>query len=373
MNIAARKCENLLDVRLCEMKKLRIAQVAPLFESVPPKLYGGTERVVSFLTEELVRQGHNVTLFASGDSETKATLVPICKRSLRLDDSCVDSLAYHVLQIQMVQDMRDHFDVIHYHTDYLHYPVSRANPEAHITTLHGRLDIPELRPLYKLFRDMPVVSISMSQRKPLPHANWIGNVYHGLPNGLYKPNFDEGKYLAFIGRISKEKGVDHAIEIAKKCNLPLKVAAKIDKTDKEYYEQYIKQLMDHPLVEFIGEIGENEKNELLGNAIALLFPINWSEPFGLVMIEAMACATPVVAYGMGSVPEIITHGWNGFIVNDRNEGAAAVRNISSLSRRECYAAFEQRFTVSTMATGYVKLYYQHLEASNAMCNLKLAQ
>jgi glycosyltransferase involved in cell wall biosynthesis len=356
-----------------KMKRLRIAQVAPLFESVPPTLYGGTERVVSFLTEELVRQGHDVTLFASGDSQTSAKLVPVCSKSLRLDENCVDSLAYHVLQLQMVQDMRDNFDVIHYHTDYLHYPVSRANPEAHLTTLHGRLDIPELQPLYNAFRDMPVVSISMSQREPLKQANWIGNVYHGLPKDLYKPRFEEGGYLAFIGRISREKGLDHAIEIAKMTNLPLKVAAKIDRADREYYEEHIKHLLDHPLIEFIGEIGDSEKNEFLGNAIALVFPINWSEPFGLVMIEAMACATPVIAYGKGSVPEIIAHGKNGFIVSNQREAAKAVANISSLSRRQCRKVFDERFTVATMATGYVKLYYQHLEASNSICNLKVAQ
>ncbi|HYC85486.1 MAG TPA: glycosyltransferase family 4 protein [Chryseosolibacter sp.] len=356
------------------MNRLRIAQVAPLFESVPPKLYGGTERVVSFLTEELVRQGHDVTLFSSGDSLTTATLVPVSEKALRLDKNCIDPLAYHILQLQMVQDMSDSFDVIHYHTDYLHYPTSRFNNTPQVTTLHGRLDIRELKPLYDVFYDMPVVSISMNQRKPLQHLHWVGNVYHGLPVNLFKPNFNEGEYLAFLGRVSEEKGLDSAIAIAKQCGVPLKIAAKIDKADRAYFEHHIKRLLDHPLIEFVGEIGESEKNEFLGNAMALLFPINWSEPFGLVLIEAMACGTPVVAFNRGSVPEMIEHGVNGFIVTTEAEAAIAVKNISSVSRQQCRVRFEERFTAPTMAEAYVRLYEERPnKLTSTKYNLKLMQ
>jgi glycosyltransferase involved in cell wall biosynthesis len=274
----------------------------------------------------------------------------------------------------MVQDMKDNFDIIHYHTDYLHYPISRMSAAGHVTTLHGRLDIRELKPLYEIFQDMPVISISVSQREPLSHINWIGNVYHGLPLELYKPNFSEGKYLAFLGRISKEKGLDSAIAIAKLAGVPLKIAAKIDKADREYFEQNIRHLLDHPLIEFIGEIGENEKNEFLGNAIALLFPINWSEPFGLVMIEAMACGTPVIAYKRGSVSEIIGHGNNGLIVANEVEGANAVVNIASLSRKNCRMFFEKRFTAPSMAVAYTELYHQNMKVDGVKyTNLKLLQ
>jgi glycosyltransferase involved in cell wall biosynthesis len=353
------------------MKALKIAQVAPLFESVPPKLYGGTERVVSFLTEELVAQGHEVTLFASGDSITKARLIPVCDKALRLDKHCVDPLAFHILQLQMVQDMKDEFDIIHYHTDYLHYPVSRLSPTPQLTTLHGRLDIRELKPLYEVFDDMPVVSISKNQRLPLSHINWVGNVYHGLPTDLFTPRYEPGKYLAFLGRISAEKGLDHAIEIAKRCGVPLKVAAKIDKADSDYFEQHIKHLLNDPLIEFVGEIGEKDKNEFLGNAMALLFPINWAEPFGLVMIEAMACGTPVVAYNRGSVPEVMEHGKNGFIVTNEEEGADAVRNIASISREKCRSIFEERFTAKIMAEAYAQLFLQHSKVNGNSYNLKL--
>jgi glycosyltransferase involved in cell wall biosynthesis len=357
-----------------DVKKFRIAQVAPLFESVPPKLYGGTERVVSFLTEELARQGHDVTLFASGDSLTTATLVPVCEKALRMDKGCVDSVAPHILQLQMVQDMSDNFDVIHYHTDYLHYPTSRLSNTPQLTTLHGRLDIPELKSLYEVFYDMPVVSISMSQRKPLPHLRWVGNVYHGLPVNLFRPDFNDGKYLAFLGRVSEEKGVDSAIAIAKQCGVPLKIAAKIDKGDRPYFENHIRHLLDHPLIEFVGEIGEGEKNEFLGNALALLFPINWSEPFGLVMIEAMACGTPVVAFNRGSVPEVIENGVNGFVVSTENEAAMAVKNISSIKRQTCRARFDERFTAPTMAEAYARLYEERSGTEKgAEYNLKLMQ
>jgi glycosyltransferase involved in cell wall biosynthesis len=341
------------------MKKLKIAHVAPLFESVPPSLYGGTERVVSFLTEELVALGHDVTLFASGDSRTNARLVPVCERSLRLDKNCVDPLAYHIVQLQMVKEMRDEFDIIHYHTDYLHFPLSRGT-DNHVTTLHGRLDIRELEAVYKVFADSPVISISQNQRKPLPNINWIGNVYHGLPEDLFTPKFSEGKYLAFLGRVSREKGLDNAIAIAKQSRMPLKVAAKIDKADQEYYETQIKHLFDDPLVEYVGEIDEKGKEEFLGNARALLFPIEWSEPFGLVLIESMACGTPVIAFNKGSVPEIIQQNINGFLTTTVEEAVDCVHKIDTVSRANCRGVFEERFTSAAMASAYLEIYHEHL-------------
>lgn len=338
------------------MKKLRIAQVAPLFESVPPKLYGGTERVVSFIVEELVALGHDVTVFASGDSKTSARLVPVCERSLRLDPNCEDPVAYHIMQLQLVQDMMASFDIVHYHTDYLHYPTSTLGNNAHVTTLHGRLDLSFLKTMYGLFPSVPVVSISHSQRKPLPKNNWVGNVYHGLPPDLFTPTAAAGEYLAFLGRVSPEKGIESAIDIAIRANIPLRIAAKIDKADKQYFESRVKHLFDHPLVEYIGEIGERDKAEFLGNALALLFPIEWEEPFGLVMVESMACGTPVVAFPRGSVPEIIEHGVNGIIVSSIEEAVKAVRNVGMVSRRECRRVFEERFTSPTMAKEYLKVY-----------------
>lgn len=355
------------------MEKLRIAQVAPLYESVPPKFYGGTERVVSFLTEELVAQGHEVTLFASGDSVTSARLIPACDQALRLSGSCVDQLANHVTMLQMVQEEIENFDIIHYHIDYLHFPLSRLNPVAHITTLHGRLNIPDLSRLYDKFYDLPVVSISKAQRKPMMWLNWVGNVYHGLPRDLFKPSFEAGKYLAFLGRISPEKGIDKAIEIAITCNLPLKIAAKIDTGDQRYYETQIKKMMRHPLIEFIGEINENEKEKFLSEALALVFPINWPEPFGLVMIEAMACGTPVVAFRNGSVDEIIEHGKNGFVVETLEDAVKAVRNISLLDRRECRNIFEKRFTATRMATDYLDVYRQQTGMNETTKNIKSMQ
>jgi glycosyltransferase involved in cell wall biosynthesis len=354
-------------------KKLRIAQVAPLHESVPPKLYGGTERVVSFLTEELVSQGHDVTLFASGDSVTNAKLVAPCESSLRLNKNCIDPVASHIAMIQMVQDAIENFDVIHYHIDYLHFPVSRSFPFPHITTLHGRLDIEDLQGLYHLFRDIPLVSISHAQRRPLQFVNWVGNVYHGLPSTLFTPNYEPGKYLAFLGRISPEKRVDRAIEIAIRTGIPLKIAAKIDKGDQRYYEKVIKKLLDHPLVEFVGEINEGQKEEFLGNALALLFPIDWSEPFGLVVIESLACGTPVVAYRNGSVPEIVEHERSGFVVRNQEEAVKAVKNISTIRRTECRACFEERFTADRMARDYVELYQQMIGLSRRKRELKLMQ
>lgn len=343
------------------MTSLKIAQVAPLYESVPPKYYGGTERVVSFLTEELVHQGHKITLFASGDSVTTARLVPVCERSLRLNPDCEDHLVHHIAMLQRVLDASNEFDLVHFHIDYLHFPLSKLMRLPHLTTLHGRLNIPDLQPFYRLFSDMPVVSISYKQRQPLQDINWVGNVYHGLPENLFQPVYGNGKYLAFLGRMSTEKGVDLAIGIAIKSGIPLKIAAKVDKADQEYFDQRLKKLLDHPLVEFVGEISDKEKNEFLGNAIALVFPIQWIEPFGLVVIEALACGTPVVAFKNGSVPELIDHGVSGLVVNNVAEAVNAIRNIGMLERRECRKAFDERFTAERMARDYLKVYTRVLE------------
>jgi glycosyltransferase involved in cell wall biosynthesis len=335
---------------------MRIAQVAPLYESVPPKYYGGTERVVSWLTEELVRQGHEVTLFASGDSQTMARLVACCRRALRLDKNCVDRTAHHVLMMEQVFKASHEFDIIHFHIDYPHYPLSRRMRTPHVTTLHGRLDIPDLNGLYREFRDMPVVSISDAQREPLPWINWQGTVYHGLPPDMYRFRPEPGGYLAFLGRISPEKRVDRAIEIAKRVGIPLRIAAKVDTVDSDYFRSVIEPLLHDPLVEFVGEIDDGEKVEFLGNAHALLFPIDWAEPFGLVMIEAMACGTPVVAYRRGSVPEVVQEGRTGFVVEQLEDAVGAVRRVPTLCRQRCREVFERRFTSARMATDYLRIY-----------------
>ena len=335
---------------------MRIAQVAPLYESVPPKYYGGTERVVSYLTEELVRQGHEVTLFASGDSETKARLVALSRRSLRLDKHCIDQMAHHIVMLERVFQQASEFDIVHFHVDYLHFSMSRRQRITHVTTLHGRLDIPDLFPLYREFRDMPVISISNVQRQPLPWANWQATVYHGLPADLYRFRAQPGSYLAFLGRISPEKRVDRAIEIAKRVQIPLKIAAKVDRVDKKYFKNTIEPLLCDSLVEVVGEIGDREKDEFLGNAYALLLPIDWPEPFGLVMIEAMACGTPVIAYRGGAVPEIMEEGRTGFIVEELEDAVEAARRIPKLSRKCCREVFDQRFTATRMANDYVRLY-----------------
>ena len=335
---------------------MRIAQVAPLYESVPPKYYGGTERVVSYLTEELVHQGHEVTLFASGDSVTKANLVAACRRSLRLNKHCVYRLSHQILMLEHVFQRAAEFDIIHFHVDYLHFPLSRRQPITHVTTLHGRLDIPDLGPLYQEFRDMPVISISNVQREPLPWANWQATVYHGIPADMYRFREEPGRYLAFLGRISPEKRVDRAIEIAKRVQIPLKIAAKVDPVDKRYFKREIEPLLGDPLVEHVGEIGDGEKNEFLGNACALLLPIDWPEPFGLVIIEAMACGTPVIAYRGGAVPEVMEEGHTGFIVEALEDAVKAVRRLPELSRRRCREVFEQRFTATRMAHDYVQVY-----------------
>ena len=335
---------------------MRIAQVAPLYERTPPRLYGGTERVVSYLTEELVRQGHDVTLFASGDSVTSAELIAPCERALRLDPDCCDALAYHIIMLDQVYRRASQFDVIHFHIDYLHFPTSRRQRVPQLTTLHGRLDLPELQHVYRQFRDMPLVSISNAQRRPLEWANWRATIFHGLPENLYSPDRGAGRYLAFIGRISPEKRVDRAIEVAQRVGMPIRIAAKIDKVDAEYFQTQIKPMLDHPLVEFIGEITEDEKQELLGNAYALLFLIDWPEPFGLAMIEAMACGTPVIAFRNGSVPELVQEGVSGFVVDSMDQAAAAVYKVETLHRAACRKAFEDRFTVCRMARNYVAEY-----------------
>ncbi|MGA2191927.1 MAG: glycosyltransferase family 4 protein, partial [Nitrospirota bacterium] len=287
---------------------MKIAQVSPLYESVPPKLYGGTERVIAYLTEELVRQGHDVTLFASGDSVTSARLIPLCERALRLDKDCVDTMPHHMLLLEEVFQRIEDFDIVHFHIDYMHFPLSRRHFFTQVTTLHGRLDIPDLAPLYREFSEMPLVSISDAQRGPLPWANWQATVYHGLPPGLLRLHERPGSYLAFLGRVSPEKRLDRAIEIARAADMELKVAAKVDKADEKYFGDVIRPLLGQPGIDFIGEIDERRKDSFLGGAYALLAPIDWPEPFGLVMIESMACGTPVISYPCGSVPEIIDEG-----------------------------------------------------------------
>jgi glycosyltransferase involved in cell wall biosynthesis len=355
--------------------ELRIAQVAPLYESVPPRKYGGTERVVSWLTEELVRQGHSVTLFASGDSLTTASLVPACANSLRTDPTCQDMLAHHILMLEKVCQHRNEFDIVHFHIDYLHFPLSRQSELRQITTLHGRLDLPDLIPIYREFNEMPVVSISLRQRDFLPHANWVGNVYHGLPENSLPFNQGPGRYLAFIGRISPEKRPDRAIEIAMRAEIPLKMAAKVDATDREYFESVVQPLLSQPGIEFIGEIGDAEKADFLGNAIASLAPIDWPEPFGLNMIEAMACGTPTIAFANGSVPEIIEDGISGIIVQNVEEAIPAVRRAAAMSRRACRRAFERRFTVRRMADEYLAIYQQFVTGTwpNRMLGLRQEQ
>ncbi len=335
---------------------MRIAQVAPLYESVPPRHYGGTERVVSYLTDALVDLGHDVTLFASGDSVTRARLAPVVPQRLWGSAACVDTMAHHVLLLERVMAAAWRFDIIHFHVDYLHFPLSRRMPTPQVTTLHGRLDLPDLVGLFREFRDMPVVSISDAQRRPLPWANWVGTVHHGLPPDLYSRTEGRGNYLAFVGRISPEKRVDRAIAIARRAGVPLKIAAKVDPVDRPYFEQEIRPLLDGPLVEYLGELDDRGKQGMLCGARALLFPIDWPEPFGLVVIEALACGTPVIAWPCGSVPELIDHGVTGYIVDDVEDAARAVASLDRLSRTRCRQVFESRFTASRMARDYVRIY-----------------
>jgi glycosyltransferase involved in cell wall biosynthesis len=337
---------------------MRIAQVAPLYESVPPALYGGTERVVSYLTEELVQLGHEVTLFASGDSQTRAKLVAACPQALWHADDCRETLPHHVRQMELVFRDASRFDVLHFHGDYLHFPLVRRCPCPSVTTLHGRLYVPDLGPLLREYPEVPLVSISNDQRRPLPEANWQATIHHGLPRHLHTFRERPGDYLAFLGRISPEKRLDRAIEIARRCDRKLKIAAKIYPEERDYYHQIIEPLLNASrcFVEFIGEVGGREKDAFLGNAYALLFPIDWPEPFGLVMIEALACGTPVVGWRRGSVPEVITDGVSGFVVDSIPEAVEAIGRVAGLCRRACRDDFERRFDAARMAQDYVDVY-----------------
>jgi len=337
---------------------MKIAQVAPLIESVPPRLYGGTERVVSYLTEELVRQRHEVTLFASADSQTSARLIPCVPQALRLDPNVQDRAPHAVLQLEQVRQRAHEFDVIHFHNDFAHFPLTRAGlPTGVVTTLHGRLDIPDYKPLFAAFSDSPLVSISNHQRTPLEGMNWAGTVYHGLPKNVCRFNPEpSGDYVAFIGRISPEKRPDRAIEIARRAGVKLRMAAKVDSADEVYFRERIEPLLSEPHVEFIGEISEREKSDFLGNARALLFPIDWPEPFGLVLIEAMSCGTPVVAWRCGSVPEIVDPGVTGFIVSSIPEAVDAIHRLPMLDRHAVRERFEHRFSVERMAKDYLAIY-----------------
>ena len=348
---------------------MRIAQIAPLTEAVPPKLYGGTERVIAWLTEELVALGHDVTLFASGDSHTSARLEAIWPRALRLDTSVRDPMGLHMAMLEQVRRQSDQFDVLHFHLDYYPFSLFSRQTTPFITTLHGRLDLPEHQPVFTTFSSMPVISISNSQRRPVPQAGWVKTIYHGLPADLLTPKPVRPSYLAFLGRISPEKSVDRAIRIAERCGLPIKIAAKIDRADLDYFEEQIRPLMSLPFVEYLGEINDAQKPEFLSGAIALLVSIDWPEPFGLVMIEAMACGTPVIAFNRGSVPEIVEDGLTGFIVEDETSAVGAVGQLSTLSRERVRARFDERFTARRMANEYLAVYRQLAEAANPRLRL----
>jgi glycosyltransferase involved in cell wall biosynthesis len=340
---------------------MRIAQVAPLWESVPPKLYGGTERIVSYLTEELVTRGHDVTLFASGDSETRARLEGVCPQALRMNTGIFNRDAPMTMLQERALGAAGGFDIIHSHLDFLGFPLGRRNSVPVVTTLHGRLDLPELEPVFREYAEMPLVSISHAQRRPLSWANWKATVHHGLPRNLYTFHPQAEGYLAFLGRIAPEKRPDHAIAIAKRTGIPLRIAAKVDPADQQYYRAEIEPLLDHPLIEFIGEISDAEKDEFVGNAMALVCPYDWPEPFGLVLIEALACGTPVLAYRRGSVPEIIDDGTTGFVCDNLSEMVDAVARIPFIERHHCRTAFEARFTADRMARDYVALYRRVVE------------
>ena len=336
---------------------MRIAQVAPLMESVPPRLYGGTERIVSYLVEELVRLGHHVTLFASGDSVTTAELVPCSVTALRLDPSVRDVIPHYMLMLDQVRERMDEFDFIHFHIDHFHFPLMRPIADRTLTTLHGRQDLPDLRGFYFGFRDMPLVSISQAQRAPLPHANFVATVHHGIPADLHRPvTAPRGNYLAFLGRISPEKRPDRAIRIARRSGLPLKIAAKVDKVDQEYFDSEIAPLLREPGVEFVGEINEWEKQEFLGGAIGLLFPVDWPEPFGLVMVEAMACGTPVVTTNWGAAPELVADGITGFRRDGEDDLVEALGHVDQLETAACRAQVEAHFSGAAMVRSYEAVY-----------------
>jgi glycosyltransferase involved in cell wall biosynthesis len=348
---------------------MKIAQVAPLMESVPPRLYGGTERIVSYLTEELVGLGHDVTLFASGDSITSAELAPCCTRALRLDPTVRDTIPHFMVMIDKVRERAEEFDVLHFHVDLFHFPLFSALAARTLTTLHGRQDLADLKPFYSRFGEMPLVSISNDQRKPLPHANFVATIHHGIPSDLHRPSFEQGRYLAFLGRISPEKRPDRAIRIARAAGIPLKIAAKVDKVDEDYFRNDILPLIDGPGVEFIGEINEREKTKFLGDAAALLFPVDWPEPFGLVMIEAMACGTPVLAFRCGSIPEVIDDGVTGKVVDSEEDANTALLEILSYDRRAVRQRYEERFTANRMAKAYVSTYRQLLMTRTSAATL----
>ena len=335
---------------------MHIAQIAPLTEAIPPKLYGGTERVVHWLTEELVALGHEVTLFASGDSCTSAKLEAFWPRALRLDGSIRDPNALHMAMLEHVRRRADEFDFLHFHLDYYPFSLFSRQRTPWATTLHGRLDLPEHQPVFDTFSDAPVISISNSQRRPLPQARWIKTIHHGLPERLLMPQSAKPSYFAFLGRVAPEKRLDTAIRISRHCGVPLKVAAKIDRADRDYYDEQIKPLMGSRHVDFIGEINDEQKSEFFSGAIALLVPIDWPEPFGLVMIEAMACGTPVIAFNRGSVSEIVEDGVTGFVVEDEAGAVGAVDRLAQLSRAQIRKRFEERFTARRMATDYLAVY-----------------
>jgi glycosyltransferase involved in cell wall biosynthesis len=342
-------------------RTMRIAEVAPLYESVPPRRYGGTERVVSFLTEELVARGHDVTLFASGDSVTRARLIPCSPEALRPSERRVDAVALHLAMLLRAYEHARDFDVVHCHTDYLGLPLVRQAPT--VVTLHGRLDLPEAHAVYRAFPQAGLVSVSDAQRAPLGGVHWAGTVHHGLPADLYRFHAGPGRYLLFVGRISPEKCPDAAIRVAIAAGVPLRIAAKVDPVDREYFDAVVRPLLDHPLVEFVGEVDDRAKEDLLADALALLFPIDWPEPFGLVAIEALACGTPVIARPRGSVPEIVTDGVTGFVCETEEEMVAAVARVPALRRAACRAAFERRFTAARMADDYVRVFAAYRAAA----------
>ncbi len=348
---------------------MRIAQVAPLAESCPPKLYGGTERIVHFLTDELVRQGHDVTLFASGDSQTEGKLVPCVPQALRLVDGASNLIPYHVGMVEQIRRRLDQFDLVHFHIDLFHYAAIREWNTPTVTTLHGRLDVPGLDSCYRAFPDVPLVSISDHQRSPLPPVNWVQTIYHGLPENMLPFDPDGGDYLVFLGRISPEKRPDRAIEIAVRSGKPLKIAAKVDLVDVEYWETEIRPMVEaYDNVEYIGEVDETQKAELLGKAAALVFPIDWPEPFGLVMIEALSCGTPVIAWRNGSVPEVIQDGVSGRIVESIEEAVAAVKVVVAMPRAAIREQFDKRFTAERMALNYVGVYERLIKERSVELN-----
>jgi glycosyltransferase involved in cell wall biosynthesis len=345
---------------------MKIAQIAPLMESVPPRLYGGSERIVSYLTDELVRLGHDVTLFASGDSVSRANLMPCVPAALRLDANVRDPIPYYMLMLDRVREHADEFDILHFHIDQFHFPLFRPIAHRTVTTLHGRQDLHDLKPLYVGFCDMPLISISNAQRRPVPNANFLATVHHGIPAHLHKPTYrPQGGYLAFLGRISPEKRPDRAIQIAREVGIPLKIAAKVDKVDEAYFRSEIEHLLDQPEIEFIGEINEREKTQFLGDARALLFPIDWPEPFGLVMIEAMACGTPVLALPGGSVPEIVREGVSGYVGKSVDEMVDRIRNLD-LPPQQLRSYVQQHFSIERMVGDYIQLYKQIAEGKNSV-------